>query len=581
MPQNSEKLLQQIKLLESELKKVKSCKRYWLVWEDKPEIFEERARNALPILREDESLRIEDDEGKPQNIIIEWDNYHSLSALSYTHKGKIDVIYIDPPYNTWNKDFIYNDSFVDKEDSYRHSKWLSFMSKRLKLAKDLLADDGVIFISIDDNEFSQLKLLCDEIFWEQNFLENFHIQVRYWNKALNEKDNFQKLMEYSLIYAKNKYLFSPNKPHDDYDLSKFCFTIEEKWTGKEVMMWSKKVTIFQKWDYKITNMKEWNIDYLKATWASWSVLKWNTSWKFFNDYLEERKAVDWIGILYKVEWIWADGIGYRYFTWPKKENTTKWIFYSGIPLVRRKEITEWWGSIKYRPIINFYDYSWDFWNIRHEWWIPFNSWKKPVKFLKNLINIHKDKNITILDFFAGSWSTGHAVMDLNKEDWWKRRFILSTNNDNNICREITYSRVANVIKWYWNTKWLGGNLRYYTTEFIKADKSIDDLRYSFIDMCDDLLCIKENTFTEVTLKNAVPELRLFKKWDKYTAILYDIHYFTNLVKLLEVLYWKISVYIFSLSKDIFEEELEHLNKDITVQNIPDDILQTYQKIFNF
>lgn len=79
------------------------------------------------------------------------------------------MIYIDPPYNTGNKDFIYNDNYVDKEDSYRHSKWLSFMQKRLELAKNLLKDDGVIFISIDDNEFAQLKLLCDEIFGERNF----------------------------------------------------------------------------------------------------------------------------------------------------------------------------------------------------------------------------------------------------------------------------------------------------------------------------------------------------------------------------------------------------------------------------
>ncbi len=170
---NPEELLQKIKQLESELKKVKSCKRYWLVWEDKPEIFEEKAKNALPILQEDKNLRIEEDENKPNNIIIEWDNFHSLSTLSYTHKGKIDIIYIDPPYNTWNKDFIYNDSFIDVEDSYRHSKWLSFMSKRLKLAKELLSEEWVILLSIDDNELYNLKLLCDEIFWPNNFVENY------------------------------------------------------------------------------------------------------------------------------------------------------------------------------------------------------------------------------------------------------------------------------------------------------------------------------------------------------------------------------------------------------------------------
>lgn len=117
----------------------------------------------MPVLKEVHDLRI-DNADDVDHLIIEGDNYHLLSVLNYTHKGKIDVIYIDPPYNTGNKDFIYNDTYVDKEDDFRHSTWLSFMSKRLKLAKELLKDDGVIFISIDDNEQAQLKLLCDEIF---------------------------------------------------------------------------------------------------------------------------------------------------------------------------------------------------------------------------------------------------------------------------------------------------------------------------------------------------------------------------------------------------------------------------------
>jgi len=175
-------------------------KKYGLVWEDKPEDVEERLRDSLPVLREVKEKRIigvqpdlqsgcieyKDLQSErritnaytqseritnplerpiPNHILIEGDNLEALTALSYTHEGKIDVIYIDPPYNTGNKDFVYNDSFVDTEDSYRHSKWLSFMNKRLKIAKKLLSDKGVIFISIDDNEQAQLKLLCDEVFW--------------------------------------------------------------------------------------------------------------------------------------------------------------------------------------------------------------------------------------------------------------------------------------------------------------------------------------------------------------------------------------------------------------------------------
>lgn len=140
-------------------------KKYGLVWEDKPEDVEERLREELPVLVEDISKAIISTEADaPNHILIEGDNLETLTALAYTHEGKIDVIYIDPPYNTGNNDFVYNDKFVDKEDSYRHSKWLSFMAKRLCIAKQLLSDKGVIFISIDDNEQAQLKLLCDEIF---------------------------------------------------------------------------------------------------------------------------------------------------------------------------------------------------------------------------------------------------------------------------------------------------------------------------------------------------------------------------------------------------------------------------------
>lgn len=149
-------------------------KKYGLVWEDKPEEVEERLRESLPVLREVKDKAILSDEpDAPNHILIEGDNLEALTALSYTHEGKIDVIYIDPPYNTGNKDFVYNDSFVDTEDSYRHSKWLSFMNKRLKIAKKLLSDKGVIFISIGDDEISNLSMLCKEVFGEKNYIETY------------------------------------------------------------------------------------------------------------------------------------------------------------------------------------------------------------------------------------------------------------------------------------------------------------------------------------------------------------------------------------------------------------------------
>ena len=175
-------------------------KKYGLVWEDKPEDVEERLREELPVLREVKDKAImSDDPDAPNHILIEGDNLEALTALSYTHEGKIDVIYIDPPYNTGNKDFVYNDKFVDVEDEFRHSMWLSFMSKRLKIAKRLLSDKGVIFISIDDNEQANLKLLCDYVFGEENFVAQIIWQKR---TSPDARYNLGAAHDYILVYGK-------------------------------------------------------------------------------------------------------------------------------------------------------------------------------------------------------------------------------------------------------------------------------------------------------------------------------------------------------------------------------------------
>ena len=185
-----------------ELKKVEKGKKYGIVWEDKPEQVASLCKEKLPVLTEDKSKEIETDKDKPVNIIIEGDNYHALSVLNYTHKGKVDVIYIDPPYNTGNGNtFRYNDKLVDDEDPYKHSKWLSFMSKRLSLIKNILKRTGLVFISINDIEFSQLKLLCDEILGEKNFVAC--ITWRQLHTVKNSARYFSKNTEYLLVYAKS------------------------------------------------------------------------------------------------------------------------------------------------------------------------------------------------------------------------------------------------------------------------------------------------------------------------------------------------------------------------------------------
>jgi adenine-specific DNA-methyltransferase len=380
-----------------------------------------------------------------QNLYIEGDNLEVLKLLQKSYHGKVKMIYIDPPYNT-GKDFVYPDDFHDSLENYKkltgqvdsegnristnteasgryHTDWLNMMYPRLRLARNLLTDDGVIFISIDDNEAHNLRKQCDEIFGEENLLDVFYIQVRYENKSLNEKDDFQKLIEQVLVYAKSKHNFVPNKPYEEYDLGKFCNEVIEEAQGETIVLGGKKVTIYKPGQFRIVKHAEGRIGLLKDTWASGSVLTGNTSGKFFDRYIGSRKDIDGIGCLYKVEGIGEDGLGYRYFTGPKRENATKGQFYSGVPLIRIDELNSG-SSRKYKPIINFYNMSGDFGNIRHEGSVDFRSGKKPTKMIRQFLEIVGDKNCLVLDFFSGSASTAHSVMQLNSEDTGNRKFIM-------------------------------------------------------------------------------------------------------------------------------------------------------------
>lgn len=451
-----EQVLSSLSMIENELVK----KKYGLIWEEHLERVDKELKTQIPTFEEVKKYNIYKKAQANFNFLLEGDNLHSLYLLEKTHKEKVDVIYIDPPYNLGKKDFSYNDTYIDEDDGYKHSKWLSFMDRRLLIAYKLLRETGFIAISIDEVEFAQLKLLCDNIFGEGNFMSNHHIQVRYANKSLNEKNDWQPLMEYVLIYAKDKTKFKANLPYKEYDLDKFLYEFEIGNPDEVVILGNKKVEIFKEGNWKIKKSKKGDIGLLKETWASGSVLTGNTSGKFFEQQLSPRKEIDGLKTLYKVYGIGEDGIGYRYFTGPSRIKATRGKFYSGVPLIRRDELENDGESRKYNPIINYYDFSAEFGNIRHEGGVPFNNGKKPIALIQQLINYHKNKDILILDFFAGSGSTGQAVMQQNNEDGGSRSYILCTNNENLICEEITYKRLANI------QKELPHNLKYYKTSFI-------------------------------------------------------------------------------------------------------------------
>ncbi len=615
---SKEELVELIKKYEKQLRKRK-CGIVW-DYEKVPEQVVLDCEKSVPVIKEinEKSIVLDDSD---DNTLIIGENFYSLECLSYTHNGLFDVIYIDPPYNTLKEGFMYNDKMVDADDTYRHSRWLNFMEKRLRIASKLMSKEGIIAISIDDNEFAQLKLLCDQIFKEENLLDVFHIQVRYEDKSLNEKDHFQKIMEYVLIYAKNKKIFIPNKPFEDYSID--SFNNEIILTGEPIIetIGKRKVEIYKKDMYKIIQHNSGSYNYLKSTWASGSVVKVNASGKYFETYLKDRKEIDGIGTLYKVYGIGDDGLGYRFFTGPKKKTANQGLFYSGIPSERLKEIRNGGTSIKYKPIINYYDFAGDFGNIKDEGGINFPGGKKPIKMLKQIINIHPNKNAYVLDFFAGSGSTGHAVLSLNHEDGGKRRFVLATNNEvkpsliqsfcksNNISWEdyfkllhnendkilnfvnenglvnlFTYPRLHNVICGYTTEsgKKIEGftsNLKVYESKIISINNInavTDNDRKKLTHEVGELIAFKENTFISIQT-NKWFQIYSDRKYNKFTAIYLkeNLEEFETLID--EIGDKLCSLYIYSSGK-LDKEIFEYLPSNIIIKDIPQPILDLYSQI---
>ena len=527
-------------------------KTYGLVWEDKPEAVEERLRNELPVLTEvKERAIVSDAPDAPDHILIEGDNLEALTTLAYTHAGRIDVIYIDPPYNTGNKDFAYNDSFVDREDTYRHSKWLSFMSRRLRIAKQLLSDKGVIFISIDENELAQLKLLCDDIYTESNF-----IGILVWESttqpinAGRAKFQLQQKTENILCYTQkteNKYFnldvdasSSPKYPHIG-KLGKCRFEIIEKSDAGQYQRDSMKFPILGHYP---RNGKRWQIG---------------------------KETAEKLIKLNKIEII--DGI-VKKAIYPEDEiDKIKYIpFWSlllakdfGSALLAKDELNNLMGKA-----------------------IGFDT-VKPVKLIKELLS-HLSKDTTILDFFAGSGTTLHATMQLNAEDGGHRQCILVTNNENSICENVTYERNKRVIRGYTTPKGeqvpglTGNTLRYYRTDFVGRSRSVQNMR-RLVNLSTDMLCIKEDLYAEqLTFCGEQTQRGIFRYFDngrKQMLVIYREEAIDRLVKLIDgmdVEANKIKIYVFSPSEDPWEDSFRGVSDKVELCALPAAIYNAYRRI---
>ena len=334
------------------------------------------------------------------NLIIKGNNLLALHSLKKRFAGKVKLIYIDPPYNREANAF-YNDSF-------KHSSWLTFMKNRLEVARDLLKEDGVIFVQCDDSEYPYLKVLMDEINGLVYEL-TYYVQVRYTQKTLTEISNYQKVIEQVLCYKKSRFI--PNRPIGEYNLEKFCWEIKESKKGRMEKIGGKKVEIFKPGTYEVKKVKP-HLGALKETWASGHLLR--TTAKFFGQYLVPRKKIDGLGVLYKVYGIGEDGLGYRYFTGPQRENATKGKYYSGIPLEQKEKIKR--GDLSKDLVINnFYDMADAYGNCRLEGGVELRSGKKPEAWIKTLIEIGSKQGDLVLDFFMGTGTTCAAAHKMNRQ----------------------------------------------------------------------------------------------------------------------------------------------------------------------
>lgn len=568
-----------------ELRRIKETK-YGLVWhrdlpEEKIDILinpdartpnemfpNEMAGKPFPILKELKTKEILSESHDTTNLLIQGDNYHSLAVLNFTHSEAIDLIYIDPPYNTGNQDFVYNDKFksdyVKHDDPFRHSKWLAFMEKRLKLAKNLLKKGGAIFISIDDNEYAQLKLLCDEIFGEKNFITTITVQV---NKGGRDYLPIAVTHEYILCYFKGEFGTLNELPKEvDFNL--------EDTRGK----------------YELRELRNRNPKFTRK----------NRPNLYYPIYVNP-KSEDELGQClvslnrskdFKIEVLPLNSKG-EDSCWRWSENLVTKNIRNNIDLsnvVGKQRRDGGWNIYeKSRKATTKAKSIWDETNVRTEQGTidlrelgmanTFNH-PKPVYLIKKIIQLATQKDSIILDFMAGSGTTGQAVIELNREDGGNRKFILCTNNESNICSDVCYPRLKKVISSNKNSKIksrkvLGNNLKYYVCDFVEAEPT-DRNKRKLVNESTEMLCIRENAFELIKDET---DFKIFKNGKKYLGIVFYEDAIDEFKKTISKIDGHFNTYVFSLGDDPHEKQFTDVKKKVTLCAIPEVILRVYREIF--
>ena len=552
-----EELQGRIAELEAEISILRQQKKYGLVWEDKPEEVVAQCETHVPVLSEVKSKKISDQVKPEENILIEGDNYHALSVLNYTHRKSLDLIYIDPPYNTGASDWKYNNDYVDSDDAFRHSKWLSLMNRRLLLARSLLKDSGSLIVAIDDYELATLGLLLKQVL--PHYVQDLIIIEHHPQGA--GSNTVSRTHEYAYLMTPPGQGI-PNRPRREerqtWSLRRsgqgennwrayrpnqfFAILVDEK--TKQVIGVDKKLSKNDK--YELSDTKEgykriYPID------GSGGERAWRYSFESMQRLIDQGKVAytdrgalavikDVVSAV-PVSSIWT---GSKYNAGSHGSQLLTKIFGKSAAFPYPKSF------------YNTYD-------------------------LVNLF-VGNNQNAKVLDFFAGSGTTGHAVLELNKQDGGNRQFILCTNNENKIAEEVTYPRVKKVIKGYGDVEGLDGSLRYYKTKLVdveKLQKVPDEKRLSLTYQAGEMIALRENTFDE-TEKN--DWWQIFSSQTKTVAI-----YFQEDKQKLRELVSKLSdkaqvvLYVFSWSKNEYTNEFaEYTN--IRVEDIPEPIIEVYKEI---
>ncbi len=552
-----DELQDRITELEAEISILRQQKKYGLVWEDKPEDVVMQCETHVPVLSEVKSKKISDQTKLEENILIEGDNYHALSVLNYTHRKSLDLIYIDPPYNTGARDWKYNNDYVDSDDAFRHSKWLSLMNRRLLLARNLLKDSGSLIVAIDDYELATLGLLLKQVLphYVQDLIIIEHHPQGAGSNTVSRTHEYAYLMtppgqgipnrprrEERQIWSLRRSGQGENNWRAYRPNQFFAILVDEK--TRQVIGVDKKLSKNDKYDLGDTKegyKRIYPID------GSGGERAWRYSFESMQRLIDQGKV----------------------------EYTDRGALAVVKDVVSAVPVSSIWTGSKYNAgshgsqlLTKIFGKSAAF------------PYPKSFHNTYDLVDLFvgNKPNAKVLDFFAGSGTTGHAVLELNKEDGGNRQFILCTNNENKIAEEVTYPRVKKVIKGYGDVEGLGGSLRYYKTKLVdveKLQKVPDEKRLSLTYQAGEMIALRENTFEE-TEKN--DWWQIFSSQTKTVAIYFqeDKQKLRELVKKLSTKQ-EVVLYVFSWSKNEYTNEFAEYD-NIRVEDIPEPIIEVYKEI---